>query len=396
MLGSVRDDLGDVLLEIDSRRARALLLVAAVSLSVGSLVASVGVSTTAAAQIGADIAAGMLNEVTLTRTPGGTFETPQGELFDPGAEARAAALPMVTAAGLRIDVEHVVASPRRFLGDDPVTGVQVFGATSGYLHAVSLSAPTAGWMFDRGSSADVALVGASAARALGIGGSPARGDYQIRVAGRVLTVVGTLDAKGDRRLDSTIMVPYDAAVTWLGGDEAARLVVRTEVGAGSSVAAVLREAVVPSAPATVTASRVVDPLELRRGVQEQLSRLVGAVGALLLFVTALLIANSMIVSVVARTAEIGLRRALGASRADVVRTFLYEGALVGALGGLGGAAIGTWAVVAVAHMNSWTAVLDSRIPVAAVAIGVVVGLMSAGYPAARAASIRPAVAVRVE
>lgn len=172
------------------------------------------------------------------------------------------------------------------------------------------------------------------------------------------------------------------------------MLVRTEPGAGAVVAPVIRLALRPDAPERLTSSQVVDITDLRTGVTTQLDRLAAWVGGLLLVLTVLLVANGMVVSVMARTGEIGVRRALGSSRGSVAALFLVEGALVGALGGLAGSAIATAAVVIVAAVSGWTAMFQLVWVVLGPAVGVTAGLVSSLYPAMRASSIQPALAVR--
>lgn len=125
-----------------------------------------------------------------------------------------------------------------------------------------------------------------------------------------------------------------------------------------------------------------------------MDRLAAGIGALLLVLTILLIANAMIVSVMSRTAEIGVRRALGASRSAVASLFLIEGGAVGFLGGLTGSALAVVSLLAVSLVHEWSAVMNPVVIGLGPLVGVVAGLVSSLYPAFRAAGIEPALAVR--
>jgi ABC-type antimicrobial peptide transport system permease subunit len=114
------------------------------------------------------------------------------------------------------------------------------------------------------------------------------------------------------------------------------------------------------------------------------SLLVGAIG----------IANVTLVSVMERTGEIGLRRALGATRRHIAAQFLLESAALGVVGGILGASVGMLVVVGVAAYNSWTPVMDPVAPLVAPLIGGVVGLLAGAYPALRAARLEPVEALR--
>lgn len=391
----LKDVLRDVLSDFDARRGRTLLLVVAVSLSTGALVASLGVGDTASRQIGADLAANLLNEVTVVAT--GVRNETEGNVFPAEALPRALSISTVNAAGMRLDLEAAQLRPRRFVDAAAAPGIRVVAATAGYLDIISgHSLQDSRWLFEAESGYRVALLGAGAARTLGIptGASTSEAGYEVVLGDSRYDVAGVIDDTAE--LDNTLIVPYAVGVELVGSDAAARLVVRTEPGAGAPVSEVLPTAIRPDQPTLLTASRVAELTDLRRGVSDQLGRLLGGVGIMLLALTGLLIANAMVVSVVSRTPEIGLRRALGSSRRSVLGMFVCEGALVGLLGGLGGAGTGAWAVVTVAAANNWTAVLDARLTIAGVFLGLSVGVLASLYPAMRAASISPAVAVRVE
>jgi putative ABC transport system permease protein len=95
-----------------------------------------------------------------------------------------------------------------------------------------------------------------------------------------------------------------------------------------------------------------------------------------------------------RVGEIGLRRALGATKRDIARQFIVESAVIGLLGGLIGSALGVLAVVVVSLLQGWTPILDPFVAVGAALLGIVVGLAAGAYPAVRASNIEPITALR--
>ncbi len=117
-------------------------------------------------------------------------------------------------------------------------------------------------------------------------------------------------------------------------------------------------------------------------------------GGVSLLVGAIGIANVTLVSVLDRTGEIGLRRALGAGRLHVATQFLFESAALGAFAGLLGTSFGILTIVAVSANREWTPVLDAWLPFAAPALGAVVGLIAGSYPAWKASATEPIAALR--
>ncbi|MGL5867081.1 MAG: ABC transporter permease [Dermatophilaceae bacterium] len=414
-LSRLRDDVADVLIELSARRARALLLLLGVALSTGVLDASYTLSTAAARQVDSGLAAAGSTVMTVgVRQQPDDAEPAVGEAADLGdgasgaaagigevsvfpadTEQRAQRVQLVLAAGRSVEVSRDDARPRRLAGDAPAE-VDVLGVTSHYLRAARAgtgSAPT--WMLDGTDPRPVALVGGAAADRLGIpDGVPAPG-VRLWVGDQAFDVVGRLTEPAGNGLDNVVLIPYSTALGVDGVSESRTVVlVRTDLGGGAPVSRVIREAILPEAPATLVTSSVADFGRVRADVGSELGRLTVAIGLLLLGVSTLIIANAMVVSVVSRTAEIGLRRSLGASQADVARVFLIEGGLVGLLGGLLGAGAGMATSVVVATVNQWDAAQPLLAALVGPIVGLVAGVVASAYPAWRAATVQPADAMR--
>jgi ABC-type antimicrobial peptide transport system permease subunit len=102
----------------------------------------------------------------------------------------------------------------------------------------------------------------------------------------------------------------------------------------------------------------------------------------------------MTITVIERTAEIGLRRAFGASRLAIAAQFLLESVTIGAIGGMAGATLGVVLVGGAADLRNWIPVLNAAVPYLAVALGASIGLLAGTYPAVRAANIPPTTSLR--
>lgn len=385
---------GDALSSITLRPGRTALLLLAFLVGTGGLVAATGLAETASHQISQRLVRAALDEVTVSLPEERrTVERVNAEQV---AVERIDALPGVVGVARSISVSAVDAGLARFRPGSVVVRqsapLRVVGGDSALLalNDVRTRPSTARSLFDPAVPGRFAVLGAQAATTLGV--SAATPGVEVWVGGQPVEVVGLIEDSGRADLNSAVFVSAAVTDDLPGADHS--LVVRTEPGRPAAVAEAIPVAVAPGAPGSVNVETVADLRNLRRGVATDLSALVATISLVLLGLATVSAAAILFVSVQSRVAEIGLRRAVGASRAATALLFLLEGALVGGAGGAAGAASGLLTVLAVSAGQGWEPVLSSSAPLLGLATGLVTGTLASVAPAMRAASIDPARAVR--
>lgn len=389
-----RDLLKDVLTEMHSRLGRTLMLVAAVALATGATLASLSIATNSSRQIDASIAASTTREITVNASAIGAanperFRGKESRFYPEGAVEALAGLPGVQAVGIYSGLDP--RSSSRFDAANTET-VRVIAASSGYIEAARGRMIGNSELLD--SSLPLAFLGTQAARALHIPVDIDVSGSSILVEDQPFSVAGFVE--GDT-LENVIILPYNYTFSFGNrSDLRSEILIYTRPGAGPRVSESAALAANPTHPEWLSASAVIARSDVRDAVAGQLATQIAWIGGFLLVLTTLLIANAMIVSVTARTSEIGIRRALGSSRGAIALTFLVEGLVTGTVGGLVGSTLAAWATLAVALLQGWSAYLAPALLALGPAVGAGVGILASAYPALRAAHTEPATAIRAD
>ncbi len=379
-----------------ARPGRTVLTVLGTVIGLAALVATLGLSSTASNRI-----VGRFDELAATEIVVSSRPSSSGVSNDIPWDAaeRLNRLDGVVAAGTisSVEVGNVlistapVSDPARRTDFD--LAVQALSPTAFPAVRAKLSS---GRFFDAGFSdrADrVAVLGRNAAERLSVVNLSTR--PAIRIGDEVYTVIGIISEVGRQHdLLGTVVIPEGTARELYRLRAPELVVVETALGANDLITEQIPLALRPDNDAALKVVSPPDQQRVRDAVESDLNLLFVVLGAVSLLVGAIGIANVTLVSVMERTGEIGLRRALGASRLHVAAQFLLESGTIGFVGGIIGASAGILIVVSVSAYQSWTPVLDLWLAVAAPLVGGLIGLLAGTYPASRAARLEPVEALR--
>jgi putative ABC transport system permease protein len=238
------------------------------------------------------------------------------------------------------------------------------------------------------------VLGAQAANTLQI--QSVSGRVQVYLDSRWFTVIGILrPVVLDSNIDSSALIGLPVAEKLFRTQpNPATVYVRANVNQVSQVSGLLAPTADPQNPDGVNVSRPSDALEARAAAKGQFTTLLLGLGAVALLVGAIGIANIMFISVLERRGEIGLRRALGATRRHISSQFLAESALLAALGGVVGLLFGAVATLIYSLAQNQPMVIPLYALVAAPAAGLAIGAIAGLYPATKAARLSPTEALR--
>ncbi|KAB8193981.1 FtsX-like permease family protein [Nonomuraea phyllanthi] len=237
----------------------------------------------------------------------------------------------------------------------------------------------------------VVVLGAVAAERLGMTGA----DAQVYIGDRWFTVIGVLDRMPlAEEIERSALVGFPAAKEYLDHDGHPTTVYeRSADEAVESVRTMLARTVSPESPNEAKVSRPSDALKAKAAAAGAFTGLMLGLGAVALFVGGVGVANTMVVAVLERRREIGLRRSFGATRAQVRNQFLVEALLLSAFGGGAGVLLGALATFVYAQLNALPAVVPLWAVGGGLGATIVIGALAGIYPALRAARVPPTVAL---
>jgi len=396
----LKDGLRVASVGLRARRLRAALSALGIAIGTAAIVGVLGLSSSSQA--------GLIAEINRLGT--NLFTVEAGQRLT-GGEAK---LPLEAPARLTLldDVQRV-AHTARLKQDDVYRNPMIPAANTGGLlvQATSLnllSVLTTGvargsWLNEGTAREPVAVLGAGAAAQLGI--DRVEVDQRIWLGGQWFNVAGILQPSPlAPDVDASALIGYPAAQQYLGYVSIVRgeaqtgppssIYVRAATGHEAAVQSLLAQTANPEAPNEVKVSQPSDVLTARAAAAGAFNSLFLGLGVVALLVGAVGVANIMLISVLERRSEIGLRRALGATEGQIRTQFLGESILLAVIGGVVGVLAGAAATAVYANVKRWAVVIPAEAWSGGIASAILIGALAGLLPAIRASRLPPTVALR--
>lgn len=373
---------------IRTRRVRSVLTAVGIAIGIAAMVAVLAISESSRADLLASL--DRLGTNLLTVTPGQTFRGDAASLplEAPGMIERIGPVEAVSTVG------SVEATVRRTdqIPEEETGGITVLASDLDILDTLHADLAAGTFLNAATERYPAVVLGATSAQRLGVH----RVSVAVWLGERWFTVVGILDpVELAAPLDRAALIGYPVAASLFGQDgTASTIYVRTAQEAVSTVRDVLAPTANPENPSAVSVSRPSDALEARAEAATAFMELLLGLGAVALVVGGVGIANVMLMAVLERRTEIGLRRALGATRRHIALQFVAESLTFALLGGFLGVALGIAVSVTYATLQGWAIVIPLVAPALGLGSALLVGALAGLYPSARAARVSPTDALR--
>jgi len=369
-----------------ARPLRIVLSALGIAIGIAAMVAVVATSTSSRADL--DRLLDSLGTNLLTVAPGRTLFGEEATLPDESVVmiGRIGSVESVTAIGQLPDAKvyrtNKVPAPQS-------GGIGAYVVRTDLLGTVGASVRSGSWLNAATARYPAVVLGATAADRLGIGA--VNRDIQIWLGGRWFTVIGILNPVPlAPELDLGALIGWQAGRRYLGVDgDITTVYTRTDPDSVEAVRDLLARTANPARPNEVDVSRPSDALAAQAAVDQTFTGLLLGLGAVALLVGGIGVANTMVISVLERRAEIGLRRSLGATREHIRTQFLTESLLLSVLGGGAGILLGSAVTAVYATVQGWPTVVPGWVVAGGITAAVIIGGVAGLYPAIRAARVAP-------
>ncbi|MEW1839466.1 ABC transporter permease [Nonomuraea angiospora] len=369
-----------------TRPLRAFLSALGIAIGIAAMVSVVGLSSSSGAELDRTLSALGTNLLTVSS---GTTLMGEAAQMPKDAEAmieRIGPVEKVSSIG-KISEAKVYRSEE--IPEAQTGGMTTYAARLDLPATVGATLRSGTWLNAATERYPAAVLGSAAAQRLGVGSIGP--DTQVVIGGVRFAVVGVMNPVAlATELDSAVLVGWPVAESRLGFDgHPTTLYTRSEESELEAVREVLAGTANPEAPNEVDVSRPSDALAAKQATSQAFANLLLGVGAVALLVGGVGVANTMVISVLERRAEIGLRRSLGATRGQIRTQFLAESLLLSALGGGGGILLGTGVTMGYALYSGWPSVVPAWATAGGLAATLAIGAAAGLYPAIRASRLSP-------
>jgi putative ABC transport system permease protein len=395
MLAPARLGVGDLArvgsVGLRTRRLRAGLSALGIAIGVGAIVAVLGLSSSSQAGLLAEIDRLGTNLLTVNNGQAFNGQTAELPVAAPAMIDRIYAVRRVAETG---SVSNVDAYRSPLIPSIHTNALSVDAASLGLPRTVGTNMHQGSYLNAATAKLPVAVLGAAAAQRLGVDRIYPRA--RIWVGGMWFYVAGVLEpATLAPEIDSSVLVGFAAAERYLDLDgHPSTIYVRSQTSQTAAVQSLLATTANPENPSEVDVSQPSAALSARADAAGAFNGLFLGLGAVALLAGAVGVANIMIISVLERRSEIGLRRALGATKGQIRTQFLTEAVVLGLIGGAVGVAAGILATAVYAHAKHWAVVIPTQAWTGGIGAAIAIGAIAGLIPALRAARLSPAEALR--
>jgi putative ABC transport system permease protein len=370
-----------------ARPLRVFLSALGIAIGIAAMLAVVGISTSSHAEL--DRTLNRLGTNLLTVAPGKT-------LTGQDAALPAESVAMIGRIGPVESVSATADLPAAVYRNDHIakgetSSIAVLAAGSQLAGTVGATLRSGSWFTPATATYPAVVLGATAADRLDV---PEQG-VRVWLGGEWFVVVGVLaPVQLAEELDSAALVGWDAARSYLHFDgHPTTVYVRAADSQVTAVQSVLGRTANPASPDQVQVSRPSDALAAKQATDSALNGLLLGLGAVALLVGGVGIANTMVISVLERRTEVGLRRSLGATRGQIRGQFLAESLLLSTLGGAGGTLLGITVTGLYANSQHWPTVVPAWVMAGGIGATLIIGTIAGLYPAVRASQVTPTLAL---
>lgn len=394
-MSNLRELVGVAFTGLVARKVRTLMLLLGPTIGVAAVIAAVGLTDSAKGDLKRKVAELGTNLVQVSAASSFGSQNPT---LPQDAVNRALTVVTVRSVAAVAELSNIVVAPyEQATSAFETVPVPVMAADEAVPGVLGVELASGRWLngFDEDRTVRAAVIGSGLAREFAYLPGELR---TILLNGIDYAVVGVLNTVPlEPAFNSAVFVPFRAAAKDFTGDDLLpnTLYVRTVEGREDDTAAALQVAIGLGGPDEVTTTVKSEALELAAQSDRQLQLIVVAMGLLAVIVGGIGIANVMSISVIQRSGEIGIRRALGHTRGTIAVQFILEAVIVGVLGGLLGVAVGVASIALGVVLAGWVFVLQGMLVPAGIALAVVISVLAGLYPAVRAARLEPLETLRL-